>query len=498
MKLYKPLTLALTACLTVLTYNACKEKNLDVAPTFLTEDAYFTDESEFERAVRATYAKMTDFYWYATIEAGSLVIFSQLPGDDITTQGDRPQEIFSTINPSDGIVNRYYRAAYQLINRANVVLEKGADTKAYKSEETKKRHRGEALFLRGMMYYNLANYFGTSPLILERISDLAQTTPAGSTDTQLIDQSIKDLTEAATLLPLSWDDQNRGRATANAANGYLARALMSRGSIRKNNADFTAAIAAIDKIKGASLMPKFDDNFASDTENNAESLFEFQASQPGFDNVWLSNDFGAPVGSMSAYWGFYENHWSIFGGFPFVATQKLINAYDEKDPRRDITLDPKTAAIKKYITRDRKSQSGVGSVNNPRLMRYADALLLKAEAIAQSGGSLTEAVALVNQVRTRARNMVKDGVAPANRPASTDKAQVLTWIMNERFIELAGEGDRFIDLRRWHLNGLIQLNTNFFNSANSKANFDPAKHLLMPIPSGEIDLNPNVKQNPGY
>lgn len=498
MKAKSILILFLTGCLTVLTYNACKEKNLDVAPTFLTEDAYFNDEQEFERAVRAIYAKMTDFFWYATIEAGSLVIFTQLPGDDITTQGDRPTEIFSTINPSDGLVNRYYRSAYQLINRANVVLEKGANTTVYKSEDTKKRHRGEALFLRGMMYYYLYNYFGTSPLILERIGDLAQTTPRGSTDTQLIDQAIKDLTEAAGLLPVFWDDINRGRATSNSANGYLARALMARGSIKKTQADFTAAITALDKIKGVSLVPKFDDNFAADTENNAESLFEFQASQASNDNVWLSNDFGPPVGAMSAYWGFYENHWSIFGGFPFVATQKLISAYDEKDPRRDITLDAKTAAIKKYVTRDRKSQAGVGSINNPRLMRYADALLLKAEALVQSGGSLTDAIALVNQVRTRARNMVTGGTAPVNRPASPDKTQVLQWIMTERLIELAGEGDRFIDLRRWHLNGLVQLNSAFFNSLNSKINFDPAKNLLMPIPTGEIDLNPNVKQNAGY
>lgn len=477
---------------------ACKEKRLDVAPTFLTEESYFSTEDEFERAVRAIYAKLTDFYWYATIEAGSLVIFNQLPGDDVTTQGDRPTEIFSTINPSDGIVNRYYQSSYQLVNRANVVLEKMADTKAYQNEETKKRHRGEALFLRGLMYYNLYNYFGNSPLVLERIKDLTLTTPKGSTDTELIDQAIKDFTEAATLLPEKWEDINRGRATANAANGYLGKALMVRGSVKKNNADFSAAIMAFDQIKGLSLVPKFDDNFAADTENNAESLFEFQASQPGFDNVWLSNDFGPPVGSMSAYWGFYENHWSIFGGAPFLATRKLISAFEENDPRRDLTLDVNTAAIRKYVNRDSKSQSGVGSINNPRLLRYADVLLLKAEAIAQSGGNLADALALVNQVRTRARNMVDGGTVPANRPGSTDKAQVLNWIMNERFLELAAEGERWVDLRRWHLNGLISLNSNFFNSANSKMNFDPNKHLLMPIPSNEIDLNPNVKQNPGY
>jgi starch-binding outer membrane protein, SusD/RagB family len=497
MKAYKNIVVALLIVLGLIGY-ACRESNLDVAPTFLTEEAYFSSEDEFERAVRGAYAKLTDFFWYATIEAGSLVIFTQLPGDDITTQGDRSSEIFSTLNPSDGIVNRYYQTCYQLINRTNVVLEKMVDTKAYKSEETRKRHRGEALFLRGLMYYNLYNYFGTSPVILERIKDLAQTTPKGSKDTELIDQAIKDFTEAASLLPEKWEDVNRGRATSNAANGYLGKALMVRGSIKKSIQDFTAAIGAFDKIRGASLMPKFDDNFAAETENNAESLFEFQASQPGFDNVWLSNDFGAPVGSMSAYWGFYENHWSIFGGAPFIATRKLISSYDPKDPRREITLDANSAAIRKYITRDRKSQSGVGSINNPRLLRYADAVLLKAEAIVQSGGSLTEAINLINQVRTRARNMVSGGTEPANHPVSADKAQVLNWIVNERLLELAGEGERWVDLKRWHINGVITLNSNYFNSANSKMNFDPNKHLLMPIPSNEIDLNPNMQQNPGY
>jgi hypothetical protein len=94
--------------------------------------------------------------------------------------------------------------------------------------------------------------------------------------------------------------------------------------------------------------------------------------------------------------------------------------------------------------------------------------------------------------------MVEGGTVPANRPSSTDKAQVMNWIINERLLELAGEGERWVDLRRWHLNGVIALNSNFFNSANSKMNFDPNKHLLMPIPSNEIDLNPNVKQNTGY
>jgi hypothetical protein len=119
----------------------------------------------------------------------------------------------------------------------------------------------------------------------------------------------------------------------------------------------------------------------------------------------------------------------------------------------------------------------------------------------QSGGSAAEAVGLINQVRTRARNMVAGGTAPANYNAGeTNPATIMSWIMNERFLELAGEeGIRWQDLRRWHLGNQINLgNFDFSSESGITLKFDPNKNLLYPIPLGEIDLNPNVKQNQGY
>src|SRR5678816_2478502 len=135
-----------------------------------------------------------------------------------------------------------------------------------------------------------------------------------TTGTQLLDQAISDFTAAAGLLPESWDDANRGRVTQNSAYGMLGKSLVFRASASNNNADYTAAIAAFNKISGVSLIPKFDDNFAFDAENNNESLFEYQASQAfGFDNVWLSNDFDNAVGNMSVFWGYYDNNFALFG-----------------------------------------------------------------------------------------------------------------------------------------------------------------------------------------
>ncbi len=483
----------------------CNEKNIQLDPLGVTEAAFFKEEIDFERSVLAIYAKLSDFYYFN----GNNPIhgFWQLPGDDITTTGTVAYEIFGTLQPEGDFTrspaSTYYGRAYQLINRANTTLQKIEEEKGvYKTPNLKTWHKGEALFLRGMMYFNLANFFGTSPLITKRIQSTEEITQPNAADGALLDQAIKDFTEAATLLPANWDAANRGRTTTNSANGFLGKALIFRASIKKQDADYTAALTALNKITGVSLNKDFGSNFDVKDENNAESLFEFQATQPGGgDNVWLENDFDNNIGSTSAYWGYYENHWSLFGKAPFVATKKLLAAFDPKDPRLPLTMNPTTRAITKYVTRDQKSQSGAASINNPRILRFADVLLLKAEATLLSGGSTADAIGFVNQVRTRARSMVAAGTIPANfATAEADKAKIMNWIMNERFMELAGEeGARWFDLRRWHLNGRINLGSGFdFSSDRSDLSISLPKHLYYPIPLNEIDLNPNIKQNVGY
>lgn len=477
---------------------ACNEKNINLEPLNVTEAAYFKEEIDFDRSVLAVYAKLTDFYWFN----GNNPIhgFWQLPGDDITTTGTEAYEIFNTLQPATGSLGTYYATAYQLINRANTTLEKiDAEKGIYKSPNLKNYHKGEVLFLRGMMYFNLANFFGTSPLITKRIQSTEEITQPSSGDGALLDQAIKDFTDAAGLLPATWDASNRGRATSNAANGFLGKALIFRASIKKQDADYALALTALNKVTGA-LARDFGSNFDVKDENNAESLFEFQATQPGFDNVWLSNDFDNNVGSTSAYWGYYENHWSLFGKAPYVGTKKLLAAFDPKDPRLPLTMNPATRAITKYVARDQKTQSGPGSLNNARILRFADVLLLRAEATLLSGGATADAIALINQVRTRARSMVTGGTIPANfATTQTDRTIIMNWIMNERFMELAGEeGARWLDLRRWHLAGRINLTSFDFSSDRTDLSISIPKNLYYPIPLNEIDLNPNVKQNTGY
>ena len=481
---------------------ACNTDNLEIPPSSLTEADYFKTESEFERAVLGVYARVTDLY---NFNAGTILQpLYFLPGDDVTRTGTDAFEHFGTLTSTNGTSSRFYERLYQLIGRANIVVEKlDAEQGIYSNATLKSTHRGEVLFLRGFAFFNLWVYYGKAPVVTDRITALANLYPKESSGTELLDQAITDLTEAAGLLPSTWGGTQRGRVTSNAANGMLGKVLVFRGTVNKAPADFTAAITAFNKITGVSLLPNFGDNFDATRENNAESLFEFQASTAGGDNIWLANEFDGAIGTMSAYWGnFYEGNSRNNNNVNYLATTKLLTAL-AGDPRLSLTVNTASLTGKqlvKWSKADVTSGNGVSSGNNPRILRYADVLLLKAEATLQSNGSTAEAINLINQIRTRARSMVPGGTAPADYPTTeTNRTTILNWIINERFIELAAEGHRWPDLKRWHIAGNIVLNNAFFDATNAPAmNFAVPKNLVFPIPISELDRNPNITQNPDY
>ena len=481
---------------------ACNRDSLEIPPSSLTEADYFKTESEFERAVLGVYARVTDLY---NFNAGTILQpLYFLPGDDVTRTGNDAFEHFGTLTSTNGTSSRFYERLYQMIGRANIVIEKlDQEQGVYSNASLKSTHRGEALFLRGFGFFNLWVYYGKAPVVTDRITALGNLYPAESSGTELLDQAITDLTEAAGLLPATWGGTQRGRVTSNSANGMLGKVLVFRATVNKAPADFTAAITAFNKITGVSLVPNFGDNFDATKENNAESLFEFQASTAGGDNIWLANEFDGAIGTMSAYWGnFYEGNSRNNNNVNYLATNKLLTAL-AGDPRLPLTVNTAGTSGKqliKWSKADATSGNGVSSGNNPRILRYADVLLLKAEAINQSNGSTVEAINLINQVRTRARSMVPGGTAPANYPTTeTNRTTILNWIINERFIELAAEGHRWPDLKRWHIAGNLILTNAFFDPTNASVmNFAAPKNLVFPIPISEIDRNPNVTQNPDY
>ena len=493
-------------------FSACDDdKIINLEPTANTDQSYYQTEAQMQAAVYGMYQKFTFFYGYRAGANNTLYNVTLLPSDDVTSLGTMACENFEQLNGNTRQVYEYYQFAYQLIARANVVLEK-IETNGdfvYKTANLKDWHKGEALFLRAYMYFCLWNVFGTAPLVTERIVELDKAYVPNSAGTELLDRAISDLEEAARLLPASWAAAHLGRATKNSALGLRGKCLVFRGTVNKANADFVAALADFNALSGLSLTPAYGTNFESATENNAESLFEFQANrQPGTTNTSLNNDEFAVVGEIGHYVGMFMRLPTGLNDNFFTATVSIREAYEEGDPRRDYNLNMSATDrinIMKYtraaVWTQTNNTNGVTN-NNPRLLRYADVLLLKAEAIVRTGGSLSEAIGLINQVRERARNSAT-GDTPSAVPADRDVSEAdsnvaLDWIFQERRLELAFEdGHRWWDLRRRHIAGEINLSTWDFSSLNLNFAFK-GTNVYFPLPTREVADNPNLRQNDGY
>ncbi|MEZ4850075.1 MAG: RagB/SusD family nutrient uptake outer membrane protein [Bacteroidia bacterium] len=462
---------------------------------------YFNNQEAFDKAVLGTYQKLTFFYNYRRGGENWLHDIRLLPDDDATTSRTNEFELFYRLSPLNSNLEDYYQFAYQLIARANTVLMKQDQfgDQAYTDQTLRNTHRGEVLFLRGWMNFMLWNVFGTAPLVEKRILSTDDFFPPNSTENELLNHAIADMEIARELLPTEWPVEMAGRVTQNSANGLLGKMLLYRATITQIQADYLAAIGAFDNIQGVSLTAKFGDNFDENLEDGPESIFEIHLGDNEVpQSLWLSND-DFDYGDVSGYWGFFDNNFSQFGIPPYTATTSLINVFEPDDPRIPSTFDPATREIKKYVERPRATGNSM-YYNNARVLRYADVLLMKAEAIVQSGGSLSEAITLVNQIRERARNSSDTtSLVPADLDVNQNNSQtVLQWIMDERRRELAFEEHRWYDLRRWHLGGIIDLDTLDFSSDLFDPRFEVRTHLLFPLPASQVAQNPNLEQNPGY
>lgn len=495
---------------------SCNEETIELLPIGNTEASYFQKESQMEEAIMGVYQKLSFFYAFRGGQNNNTAPIWHLPSDDLTSPANYAHENFSGLNGNNGQLNLFYDWSYQLIARANTMLEKieeNGDFAYTEQPELKDFHRGEALFLRAYMYLQLWNVFGTAPVITERITTITDAYPPNSQGTELLDQAIADLEEASQLLPESWPADMKGRVTKNSAHGLRGKCFVFRGTVDDNNADFSAAISEFNAINGVSLTEDYSQNFDVAYENNEESLFEYQANtSPGDANPFVGgaggNDAFAVIGEIGAYYGFFSQKPSWIGNSYYTATSSIKEAYEDEDFRKtyNMEIDPDVNLnIKKYIRNTAYADGWGGasneiSINNPRILRYADVVLLKAEAIVRSGGNLSEAIGLINEIRERARNSGEEtSEIPADLNVNeTDAATVLEWIFEERRLELAfEEGHRWWDLRRRHIADEIDLKNWDFQSLDPDFQFEDY-HVNFPLPETEVIENSNMNQNTGY
>ena len=419
-----------------------------------------------------------------------------------------------------------WRDHYRTIFRCNQVLDR-VPTITTMDATLQKRVLAEAKFLRALSYFNLASLYGNVPLDLVYSTELNRTVPQAK-EADVWAQVYKDLQEAAPDLPVSYSAADVGRATRCAAQALLGKAYMQN----KRWADAQAQFALVIGSGTYRLVNNYTDNFRHTSENNAESIFEVQFS----DEKKGGNDSGGGPDATSSQGSHRSQFWGVPGfGFndgevrPWIVNEFLQEptASGQRDPRLAATvfynrkdqtqfpsalpLDADTLAYgvgfltryngdarnrarvywRKYQTDYYRQFEDFDSPINQRVIRYADVLLLQAEALNEQGRP-ADAVPLINEVRQRPGVALK----PLS-PSSFTQASLRTQLMHERATELAGEGVRWFDLQRW---GLLDTQAGVDQLKARDAQFNTFRvgvSRLLPLLQTEVDLL-RLTQNPGY
>jgi len=402
---------------------------------------------------------------------------------------------------------------YKGIFWANQVIDNGATITM--DEVLKKRIVGEAYFLRGLHFFNLAAVYGRGPLTLTAFA--GGDAPVIAEQEGLYQQAKLDFEEASKRLPAYYvESKNLGRATEGAARGMLIKVLMQQ----RNWADAEAECRTLFALKSSggqalySLVTNYKDNFSQATENNSESVFEVQFApglQSGIEVGWSRAKFmGIPADGLS--WADAFPRKSLYNEFLLEKTtanqtdprlKPTLAFYDPALPTEkfygktwdNMGLNQNMVYWKKYTNYETATVEDYNSGINFRLIRLSDIYLLYAEALNELGRT-SEAYEYIDKVRRRV-NMPDLENSTVFTGIGNDKEKMKVQIRHERSCELGGESTRWFDLERW---GMFETSANISwlkNRDEDFNNFIIGVNNRFPIPYREISLVP-ITQNPGY
>lgn len=476
----------------LISFSSC-EKYLEVDPAFsLGADNYFNSAEDYELALIGAYDLLQASYLTQWI--GEIASDNSIAGGESVTDTEGLHQIDEMTH--DGVNNELrsvLRFNYAGVSRCNYIMENRDKT----DFDGKEIIIGETRFLRAYYYFEIVRYFGGMPLIIDRsIGSEEVTEIERASRSELYAQIESDLQYAVNNLP--WNQPIKGRVDKGAALSLLGKVYLYQEK-------FAEASNVLDRVineGGYSLLPNYEDLWYAANEDNAETVFDVEYSNlegGSYDClICLEGNAAAGFNGIRQYDGpVYAD-----GNSYNLPTAKLYNSFDPNDPRRDlsvlnldsfINLQPDPGSISyaqgggghtgyynnKYIKRQAElglPDDDLTSPLNYKVIRYADVLLMAAEAHNRNGND-GQALTYVNQVRSR-----------AGMSALSASGTILTQqIWRERNLELSGEGHRFFDLVRTG------------RAADEIAGFQSGKNEIFPIPQVEIDLaGGNWSQNPGY
>ncbi|MFT3947615.1 MAG: RagB/SusD family nutrient uptake outer membrane protein [Agriterribacter sp.] len=521
---------------------SCSKNFLDEKPQdFISPDNYLTNEAQSKILLSGVYASL-DFIGTTNENQKMFPLQLETTTDDVydsqpwhnTTEWARGQG-----NSNSPWAKWKWDLDFQGISRANVFLD-GMAKATFQSPDIS-RYIAEAKFLRAWFYHDLATYYGGVPLILVP-GDLSNSFPARNSKEEIITQVLKDLDEAIPDLPAQYTaDEDQGRVTKGAALGLKARVLLYNEKWEQA----AAAAQAVMDLKVYNLFPDYQGLFLEKNEAGARQEIMFQVYytpdiMPSF--VYY------PIGVYPAFAPTLQfvNAYYMKNGLPITDPQSGFdpeNPYMSRDPRLKASIfypgskyinfiigapDPSVSTDSMTIPAWLLNESGFrakknfdGTLmnvekegHNKYFMRYGEILLTYAEAINEAQGP-QHAYDAIDQLRRRAGMATLSEAMPG-----LTKEQMRNVIRNERRVELAFEGVRWADIRRWKIAEQVMIDALGYDNTKlktypgdglgtspnwqyepiiiDKRSFNTGRDYLWPIPQSEINANPNMVQNPGY
>ena len=470
-------------------FSSCSDFLEQNPQTNLSENDFYKTADDILSAVNGAYSSLQegDIYgnWYVFGEIPSDNTRNQLSGS-VTTQNEFDQFYIDTQN---SMIASFWKAAYKVINRTNTVLGRidGIEINA----ELANRYKLECKFIRALMYFNLVRVYGDVPLVLKEISISESYDILREPKENVYNQIIADLKEAQGL-PVSYSTAEDGRATQGAAKALLADVYMTLHKYAEAETILAEIInsgrySLLENTPGSLNIDGYKNVFSPVNHNSKEGIFEIQFLKGGYgEGSNYANNF-APENSGT-------NVVAVGGtGGNNIPEMDIYNAYEEGDLRRDFSMSLGYYDNRKnnewvesrYVCKfmDVPYQNNDASNNYP-VLRYADVILMYAEALNQNGKT-ADACKYLNMTRRRCFGYQTTETSPVDLQ-TTDKAQFALMVEQERRVELAFENHRWFDLIRTGRAVEVMKSKGFsLNETN----------LICPIPQKQIDVNPKLTQN---
>ncbi|MFT4204142.1 MAG: RagB/SusD family nutrient uptake outer membrane protein [Chitinophagaceae bacterium] len=485
--------------ISLLSIVACNK--LDVSPEgSISSTQYYQTEADAIAAVNAVYGSLTYEASDQSLYGRNLYFLTDM-GTDYAAAGasaiNANVRAISALSydANNDRVALAWKQIYRGIDRANLAIDNIPSTTA--SDDVKARLVNEAKFIRALLYFDAVQLWGPVPLVLHQTESLDASSLKSTRTSRdsIYAQIVSDLTDALAL-PATYSGSNIGRATSGAAYSLLAKVYLARKDYA-NAIQYARSVIDSRSTYGYDLFTNFYDAFDPSTKNGEEHIFsaQFTTGQSGTSSS-TGNTFPA----------------CSFNGFSQVETADIVsdvsfyNLYQDADQRKKGSystgyLNPGTSAFFAYTGKPRfrkyvdttyfTSLQAYAPVNFP-IIRYADVLLVLAEAINEQSGPTDEAYESINEVRRRAFGYDIYTSGSTVDLSGLSQSQFRDSLRQERLLEFVQEGQRWFDLVRW---GTLLDAT---KSITGKTGVT-ARDTLYPIPQSLRDINPDgLWQNAGY